>query len=188
MSIHFRGNLHLIRVLFRIKLFFALSAAVFAAASGDAVEDAVAAAESPARLLLKISGIESADGSIIIAIWNDAEAWLKSEPLAGRRIDAKPGTVEITVEGLEAGSYAVSVFHDINDNQELDTNFLGIPTEPIGFSNNVRNRFGPARFSQASFSMGGEEVVQRIELWHLQASQQIGDGRRQSRANGSAPQ
>ncbi|MDH5325127.1 MAG: DUF2141 domain-containing protein [Gammaproteobacteria bacterium] len=37
---------------------------------------------------------------------------------------------------LEFGQYAVVVFQDKNANDDLDHNFLNLPAEPIGFSNN----------------------------------------------------
>lgn len=44
---------------------------------------------------------------------------------------------------LEAGSYAVAAFHDINSNEELDRQWSGFPDEPYGFSNNVQGTLGP---------------------------------------------
>jgi outer membrane protein len=39
---------------------------------------------------------------------------------------------------LAFGDYAVVVLHDGNDNGEVDHNFLGLPTEPLGFSNGFK--------------------------------------------------
>lgn len=52
---------------------------------------------------------------------------------------------------LNPGVYAVSTFHDENSNAKLDTNFLGIPKENYGFSNNASQPFGPPSFKEASF-------------------------------------
>ena len=53
---------------------------------------------------------------------------------------------------LPAGKYAVQVMHDENDNGKLDANFMGIPIEGYGFSNNpqVMRR---AYFSEAAFEV-----------------------------------
>jgi uncharacterized protein (DUF2141 family) len=45
---------------------------------------------------------------------------------------------------------AVSAFHDLNDNQKLDKNSLGIPIERYGFSNNPKRGFGPPKYAEAS--------------------------------------
>ena len=52
---------------------------------------------------------------------------------------------------LPFGKYAITIFHDVNDNEELDTNFIGIPKEPYGFSNNPKSSFGPPGFDDAVF-------------------------------------
>jgi 4,4'-diapolycopenoate synthase len=55
---------------------------------------------------------------------------------------------------LPPGTYAVSVYEDLNDNHKLDHNAIGIPREPVGASNNPKGRFGPPRFSECAFSLG----------------------------------
>jgi acyl-CoA reductase-like NAD-dependent aldehyde dehydrogenase/uncharacterized protein (DUF2141 family) len=55
---------------------------------------------------------------------------------------------------LPPGTYAVSVYEDLNGNHKLDHNFLGIPQEPVGASNNPKARVGPPRFDECSFHIG----------------------------------
>ena len=55
---------------------------------------------------------------------------------------------------LLPGTYAVSVYEDLNGNHKLDHNFLGIPQEPVGASNNPKTRIGPPRFDECSFHIG----------------------------------
>lgn len=55
---------------------------------------------------------------------------------------------------LPPGTYAVSVYEDLNGNHKLDHNFLGIPREPVGASNNPHARMGPPRFKECSFHVG----------------------------------
>ncbi len=63
-----------------------------------------------------------------------------------------PDTVHITVKLLHVrpSTYAVAVHHDANANGTMDSNFLGMPKEGYGVSNDVRSRFRPPRFSEAS--------------------------------------
>ena len=73
---------------------------------------------------------------------------------------ARVGTdIEVRFAGIPAGTYAVSVLHDVNGDGKLGTNLLGIPNEPVGFSNNVRLRFGPPRFQAAAFAVDGDEAI-----------------------------
>jgi len=58
----------------------------------------------------------------------------------------------VVINNIPAGEYAVSIFHDIDKNGELNTNAIGIPNEPYGFSNDARGRFGPPKFKNAKFA------------------------------------
>jgi len=51
------------------------------------------------------------------------------------------------------GTHAVAVAADLNGNRKLDVNFLGIPKEPWGVSNNVRPRLRAPRFDEAAFTV-----------------------------------
>lgn len=65
---------------------------------------------------------------------------------------------------LPPGTYAVSVFDDLNGNRKLDRNMLGIPREPVGASNNPPARMGPPRFEDCAFRVGDKPEVITISL------------------------
>lgn len=67
---------------------------------------------------------------------------------------------------LSPGIYAVTVYEDINSNHKLDHNFIGIPREPVGVSNNPPARFGPPRFDECSFHLGDTPQTITITLVH----------------------
>ena len=50
-------------------------------------------------------------------------------------------------------SISFSLNTDANENEKLDTNFLGIPKEQFGFSNDAKGSFGPPSFESASFEV-----------------------------------
>jgi uncharacterized protein (DUF2141 family) len=64
---------------------------------------------------------------------------------------------------LPVGEYAVSTYHDLNNNKELDRYFFGKPKEPYGFSNNVRS-LGPPSFESCKFSIQNEVKSINIKL------------------------
>lgn len=70
----------------------------------------------------------------------------------------------LQLDNLPHGKYAVSVFQDLNQNGKLDTNFLGIPTEPYGYSQNPRPRFRAATFEEAAFEYSGKATKIVINL------------------------
>jgi acyl-CoA reductase-like NAD-dependent aldehyde dehydrogenase/uncharacterized protein (DUF2141 family) len=67
---------------------------------------------------------------------------------------------------LPPGTYAVSVYEDLNSNHKLDHNLIGVPREPVGVSNNPPARFGPPHFSECSFHLGDTAQTITITLVH----------------------
>lgn len=73
-----------------------------------------------------------------------------------------PKNFEINVM-LPHGEYAIAIFVDANGNGKMDKNFLGIPKEQYGFSNNVMGRMAAPSFEQAKFEVTGP-TIQNITL------------------------
>jgi uncharacterized protein (DUF2141 family) len=86
---------------------------------------------------VEISNIIKPSGSIIIAIFNNEESFKNNkDPYLKKIIPIqKIGVLHIEIE-LPKGNYAIAVFQDLNNNKKIDYNFIGIPKEPFGFSNN----------------------------------------------------
>ncbi len=70
----------------------------------------------------------------------------------------------VMVAGLPSGKYAIAAYVDSNKNGKQDKNFLGMPIELYGFSNDVRGRFGPPDFVDAAFDVGENIVTRSIHL------------------------
>ena len=67
-------------------------------------------------------------------------------------------------EDIAPGTYALAVIHDENMNGKLDTNWLGVPTEGYGFSNDAKTLLGAPSFSAAGFSYNGQNIDLTISL------------------------
>ncbi|MBL7858033.1 MAG: DUF2141 domain-containing protein [Cyclobacteriaceae bacterium] len=107
---------------------------------------------SEARLTVIVENINEAKGMICVGLFDRESGFLKST--VDKKIARADGaTVTVTFDNLPAGDYAVSVIHDTNNNLVLDKNFLGIPKEGFGFSNNVIGIFGPPSFEQALINL-----------------------------------
>ncbi len=115
--------------------------------------------EDRCKLTIIISGLENDDGDVRLALLNSQESYQGKKPaIAGlvSSIENKIATFEI--EKLVYGEYAIKVFHDEDQDGELDKNFLGMPTESYGFSNNARGSFGPPDFEEAKFVIIQKEM------------------------------
>jgi uncharacterized protein (DUF2141 family) len=106
------------------------------------------------KIIITINNCKSDKGKIYIALYNSKENFMKVSKAVAKevlKIKDKKATVEFT--NLPYGTYAFSYYHDENENTKMDSNFLGIPTEGYGFSNNATGTFGPPSFSASSFSL-----------------------------------
>lgn len=105
------------------------------------------AQENKVALTVHITGLKNNNGKVFIALYDSEKNYLKNE--TGTSVSIKNKRAVAIFDAIDAGSYAISFFHDENNNQEMDTNFLGIPKESYGFSNNAKGFMGPPTFKNA---------------------------------------
>lgn len=110
-----------------------------------------AATAGAADLTVSVVNMETTSGTLFISVYDDAEAYTTSNSdaavLSGRG-KVRGEEYKFTLHNLEPGQYAIKMFHDENDNGEMDSNMLGIPKEGYGFSRNG-GRLGPASWEDA---------------------------------------
>lgn len=125
-------------------------------------------AEEPTGILMvEITGLSGATGEVYIAVYDSDSTWLGDEALMTKKVviaDALDGELVRTELQLPLGKYALSAFYDKDGDGEMETNFIGIPKEPIALSNNATGKFGPPSFDDAVFALGLEPVIQRISM------------------------
>lgn len=117
--------------------------------------------EKISSFTLLVQGINKAEGELRIAMFDSKDAYTK-EPVYAVVLPIYDDKVEWKVPDLPFGEYAIAVYHDKNTNGKLDTNFLGIPKEEYGFSNNARGKFGPASWEDAKFSVSENTFTHQI--------------------------
>jgi uncharacterized protein (DUF2141 family) len=83
---------------------------------------------------LEITGVKKGGGKIYISAFNSKQSFDDRKVYYSVVTDANSETVCLPI-ALPAGEYVISMYQDINGNAKLDSNFLGIPREPFGFSN-----------------------------------------------------
>lgn len=104
-------------------------------------------------------------GKIRLALFQQAEGFPdKDHAMRLVSADAVGLTAEVVFQDLASGVYALAVFHDLDDDGVLDKNPFGLPTEPYGFSNEARGKFGPPSYADASFEFSGEATEVRVTL------------------------
>lgn len=111
-----------------------------------------------AALSISVTNAKSNTGKIYVAIYDSETHFLKKHIAGNSQTIAKNKTVIIF--NLPKGTYAISAFHDENNNGKLDKNMLGIPKERYGFSNNVTGFMSAPSFEQAKVSVTGNKNIE----------------------------
>jgi len=110
-------------------------------------------------------GLESSRGSLLAQLSNSAASFEgEGEAYRSGEVTLADQQVMVIFEDVPHGDYALKVFHDENENQKLDTNFVGMPKEKFGFSNDAMGRFGPPSFEQARFRLEESATTLRVEM------------------------
>lgn len=108
---------------------------------------------------IQVTGFQQNSGQIRIAVYNKENGFLTPERVYKKIVlDVNQSILRHTVR-LPQGDYAIALYHDNNSNGICDKNFLGIPTERYGFSNNIR-----PILSAPSFKSTMVEVKKDLEI------------------------
>jgi uncharacterized protein (DUF2141 family) len=121
-----------------------------------------ASAAADNKIDVDITGVHNGRGQVLCDLFASADGFPQASEKAVARLTAPitDGHAECVFHNVAAGRYAVAVVHDENANGKLDRNFLGMPSEGVGTSRNVRPHFGPPKFEDAAFDYpGGSEVL-----------------------------
>ncbi len=113
--------------------------------------------------------IKQAKGQIYVAVYDNAGTYMNPDKARAKRVlpVSATGNLACAFPELPPGTYAISCFHDVNGNGKLDTNLLGIPTEPYGASNNARPKFRAANWAETKFEWKNDSgaISIRLEKW-----------------------
>ena len=123
---------------------------------------AVPRADADPKVRITVAGVAAPQGFMMVAL-HDEKGW-SGAPLARARVAVTAKTVTLTLPAPVPGRYGIKLFHDVNGDGKMDTNLMGFPTEPVGFSNDAPIRLGPPSFADAAFDVGPAGAAQTINL------------------------
>jgi len=115
------------------------------------------------QIVIEVSQIEEIKGNIMVAAYDSNTTFLTRVVIANGQFVVTGETVTCQME-LPFGRYAISIYHDVNSNGELDSNVFRIPKEPVGFSNNAKGFLGPPKFDDVIFDFDHDGQVIKIGL------------------------
>lgn len=142
------------RVLFPAIVFFLFTPAASAQSADDAT----------GTIMVIAQGCTTDAGRVRLELARAEEGFDAGNGFRAAAVPVRDGTATHAFENIPYGTYAVRLFHDANDNGELDTNFMGISEEAYGFSNDARDRFGPPSFDEAAFVLDADSLTITINV------------------------
>lgn len=113
-------------------------------------------------ITVHISNISSDEGNIRIGLYTE-DTFMKAAPVQKQTGEIEDGECTVVFENVSPGNYAVLSFHDENENDTMDFDPSGMPTEAYGVSNNPAI-FGPPQWEEAHFELQDKPMELEIKL------------------------
>ncbi len=114
-------------------------------------------------ITVKINNLDNDKGFVYVSLFDSEETFL-NKGIRSVKTEIKNNSCFVVFENVPEGTYAISLFHDENSNRKLDSNFLGIPKEDYGCSNNAKGFMGPPKWEDAKFEVKNSSIIQSITL------------------------
>lgn len=121
------------------------------------------------QLIIEVDHVEIAKGKIWIGIYDSKDNYLVKERAIIKELSIQEkGKAEIHIPELPYGTYAIALFHDINENDELDQNMWGVPTEPYAFSRPPVSKWRIPYFHEVAFhfSSNRQHIKASLRRWY----------------------
>ena len=119
------------------------------------------------QLTIEVIGLVSQEGNVCLKIFSGSQGFPNDDdsavlerctPIASETWEAD-APFRITLGNLDAGTYAVAIYHDANGDEVLNRGLFGMPSEGYGFSNDAIATTGPAAYEDAVFILGGATTI-----------------------------
>jgi len=131
---------------------------------GAALYCAALTTATAADLTITVDGARNTNGALALALFNSESSFPRAPlAIASARMRARQEAT-FTFHDLAPGMYAISAYHDENDNGKLDADAIGFPTEGLGFSNDARITTGPPAFAKAAFELRDEKKKVSVKV------------------------
>ncbi len=122
--------------------------------------------ENTGSITIRIPNLRNADGLLGVALFRTDQGFpedsSKAFALTGMKLNQT--APEIVLKDVPYGVYAVCVLHDENANMEMDKNWIGIPKEGFGASNNPKISMGPPEFEESNFVLDSRGMALVIDM------------------------
>ena len=112
-------------------------------------------------LTVNITGINSIKRNVYVYLYTSEEGFpIEISKASGfKKLKVTKNSMTVYFKNLKSGTYAISVYQDIDTNGKINQNFLGIPKEPVGVSNNAEGFMVPPKYEDAKFNLNANKSI-----------------------------
>ena len=118
-------------------------------------------AQDTFNLNVEITNFRNSKGTVLIQVFNKDKEIVKT--LEAKIMDKKSN---FSIANLKKGEYAIRYYHDENNNKELDFNWMGVPKEGYGYSNNAKAMFSEPEFKDWLFQLDKNKIL-NLECYYI---------------------
>lgn len=120
------------------------------------------------KIEIEISEFRNTNGHVLVSLFDNGKDFPDQAEAAFKTLKVKVSKKKhtLTFENVPYGEYAIIFLHDENDNQEMDTNFVGAPKEGYGASNDAVNTFSEPKYSEAKFKLQQEIIKLDLKVFY----------------------
>jgi len=123
-------------------------------------------------LVINLENIKTSEGMIWLALYDSEEnLFVKDKSiLKGIRVDDAgelTGKLTVKMDKVLFGTYALAIYHDIDNDGKLNQNILGIPTEPYAFARKPKSKWRAPRYKELTFDFSetDQEITTKLGTW-----------------------
>jgi len=156
-----------------MKKLFSIALTLFFAATGTLLAENIPPAsftsDQTGSITVHIKDLKKNVGMLGVSLYNSKKGFPgKHEQACANHLKKITGTSETVVfENIPFGTYAVSVMHDENSNGKLEKNFIGMPKEGVGVSNNPKIGMGGPKFNDCVFTLNTRQLELTVPMMYL---------------------
>lgn len=120
------------------------------------------------KVIIEVEAIQNSKGTIRLGVYNKKEnLWEEAGVIKNVEGKINQNTCTLTVYNLPYGEYAFAMLHDENGNKKMDYNWLGIPEEGFGFSNNPKVSLSAPSFEETKFRLDAPQKVIKMKMKYM---------------------
>ncbi len=111
-------------------------------------------AAGTATLTVTVEGVTAKGGMLRVGLYDAASFSVRGvKPTIGKIVAATAGRMTVRLDNIAPGEYAIKSFQDEDGDGKMNTNMIGMPAEPYGFSRDAKPNMGPPAFDEAKITI-----------------------------------